>query len=76
MTYANEKQEVVGIISTREDNEIRVLRCLDEDHNLKSIDIRNWYRLGDCMEMMPTRKGIRIPATNVGELIDLLKSSR
>lgn len=80
MAYTRkEKQEVVAVIQTSDTNQVRVTKVSDEDGNIESVDIRNWYITEEDEDEFdnykPTKKGIRIAEEYFEEFASALKDA-
>lgn len=73
MVYTTtDKEEILGSINKTSKGEVIVKRIEDVNGVLKSFDIRNYYY--EDGQTIPTRKGVRIKAEDLAELLTLIMS--
>jgi len=77
MAYECEsKQTVVDVIKLTDFTEVRVSKLENENGELEAIDVRQWYCTQKNPEYAPAKKGIRLKAEFVDQLLSAIEKCR
>lgn len=71
--FGNEIRTDLLLIKKNENDTIKIVSITDgESNKLTSVDIRQFYKADDEENLIPTKKGVRIPADQIENLIEAL----
>ena len=77
MAYTSESNQIlVGKVKRSDFIELRITRIESHEHELEAVDIRQWYCTQKDPEMKPTKKGVRIRADQLDNVLEAIKTAR
>lgn len=63
-----QEQKVIKEVETGSNNKL-VVSKIEDDGELTAVDIRTWFNTKDNPEWTPTKKGVRIKQSLLGEVL-------
>lgn len=76
MAYQSKNtEEVLNSFQLGDCSELRVTEVRDEDGVVQSFDLRTWYCTKSDPEMKPTKRGVRIRADLIEDVIMTIQNA-